>query len=373
MEYLVQDDYSSDEIEDDDPRWEVGEELEGFQVAGAQTTTDDVSVVGGRLLEGAVRVEVDTRSGTEYKVIVQDGYWLATAIIDSVFFSPSVTFWDAKGKAVLMPLPSHVITELITGEREPCQKCGTVNWLLASVPRAETDEITDAFYEEWSPGRRAAVCQNCGFLVELPQLGTTIQVEVSGPHPSEEEMRKTQAVAKEKVWSEFGEKSGLAPLGLDTKWIHGKVSANWSGGDGEIDQVGLSYFGSDGFAPPTLHVTTYVQDDPNLGLDDWTMRSDLGRSIAVLRVGPHDFYSDDPQKELDAHLELRRAEQEVHELSETEILIPVDGRPTAFSLLRHDLCWSARGSIGTACVGLSGAGVAPESVVLRPIEPSEID
>ncbi|MFT4050126.1 MAG: hypothetical protein QM648_09870 [Solirubrobacterales bacterium] len=371
----VDPDWFDDGEEPEDTREEVGERIEGFEVLGGGSTIDGVSVIGGALPEGASVPHVDGHL-VVYEVKAAEGFWIAVALVSGIFFGTSVTFWDREGSPVRLPLPGYVDTETLEIDDAACPECKSCAWLLASVPHREWTEGDDEFFVEWSPGTRRAVCEVCGRTEQLAMQSTSPPMTITIPRETRTEAEATEArrASRENAWRMFRDQSGVVPVGLAPgAWQGGEVRVGWSGPEpDEVTDVSARYGTGMPWQDPSVTISTFLRvedEDPSASAIERDIDvMDLGGRIAWLRGEGLERPFDRPEDELRDHLASRRGEQEAAAIERRDITIPIDGRPTVFSLLQHELCWLARGSIGAAKLRIDAAGIEPSDLQLASLD-----
>jgi len=132
-------------------------------------STGSIQALGGRMPEGAVSVEARDSTGTDLPVAVAQGVWLVLPPFHSDL-DPMVRFFTADGGLMRRLLPEHVLTDPLADVEEPCPSCGASQWRLATVPEHANGDTESIDSDEWRPGRRAALCDRCGFTQDLPQI-----------------------------------------------------------------------------------------------------------------------------------------------------------------------------------------------------------
>lgn len=349
------DDEPPGEDEEWDPRWEFGDELSGYEIAGLGTAVDDVVAIGGRLPPGAERVEVLDEWGGHIPATAGSGVWLA-ATCAPAGDQQTVRFFTANGMPVERPLPPEVDVTALSDVGEPCPACEASDWQLLSVPDEPVVDAAPHTSEEWPPGRRAARCAHCGYLHSLPFTGPMQHLSFLTPESDTEELERKHRELLRDAWREAVEGLGTAPVGLVRNWPGARTIAGWGGRPRSTTAITVDHGEPHRAEGPWISVTTSIEvlaDDDLITPEGWveehfvTALSDRWRDFSELR---------DDRTELRERLRRSRVEAYARALPRQQVGIPVDGIHVDFLVLGDDTAWAGYATLDAVALTVVARG-----------------
>jgi len=330
--------------------------------------TGDRAAVGGRLPSGAVSAEVVDDAGKRHVAVVANGTYLAVLDEASHGQGYPVCCRDEDGVPVAPTLPCDWTRIAVSDTEEPCPACGAVAWEVVrpgDVAHGARGSADDGM--EPTP---MVLCRTCGHEESVgawaPMTPITFQRDGSGDQGAAERAIRTRVRARRARNREL-----LAEVGFPIYAAEGypAMLAGHAGGSSEgdprvrIEQVTVAQ-GASTPGGAALRVETALNGDCKLSeraratnelasrlrieTPPWRERSEASRALAL-------------------HAALRERRRLARRAQEHEQLLRVEGRPQPFTFLRTGERWVAVRRMQQVTITVSGNGVDPDSVALRPL------